>query len=329
MIKKLFENAHGHVIIVIVFAKKGITMKNIFQNSSSNWVRYNKYEWRTSADGKCYITPAADAKPSIYNPIKDYEKLVLTAINIGTTAMNKASESELKEAIMGFVSEYGMLGLMTALPTTPDFITYEAVYLPKNHFIKEENISTERYLSCFLPFDKIDFRKKGSESCWNTDSPEMMALIMTMKNKPQAVMMSFQREYAESYDWLIEVFRDWAFTFFSSFLYYQDYDKLDENERSLYRQGMAAFGGVAPTYHIELREHPTLIWDFNSLLLCIQMMFSFMLTDDDSSLKVCKHCGKAFAATRSNMEFCSPQCKNQYNVYKSRAKKNNTPAQED
>lgn len=108
-------------------------------------------------------------------------------------------------------------------------------------------------------------------------------------------------------------FRDWAFTFFSSFLYYQDYDKLDENERSLYRQGMAAFGGVAPTYHI---------------LLCIQMMFSFMLTDDDSSLKVCKHCGKAYAATRSNMEFCSPQCKNQYNVYKRRSKKNNIPPQE-
>ena len=63
MIKKLFENAHGHVIIVIVFIMEGITMKNIFQNSSSNWVRYDKYEWRTSADGKCYITPAANAKP--------------------------------------------------------------------------------------------------------------------------------------------------------------------------------------------------------------------------------------------------------------------------
>ena len=54
------------IIIVIVFVEKEITMKNIFQNSSSNLVRYNKYEWRTSADGKCYITPAADAKPSIY-----------------------------------------------------------------------------------------------------------------------------------------------------------------------------------------------------------------------------------------------------------------------
>ena len=217
---------------------------------------------------------------------------------------------------------------MTTLPTTPDFITYEAVYLPKNHFIKEESISTEKYLSYFFPFDKIDFRKMGVESSWSTDSVEMIALIMTMKNKPQAVMMSFQKEYAEPYEWLVEVFRDWAFTFFSSFLYYQDYDRLDENERNLYRQGMAAFGGVAPTYHIELQEHPTLVWDFNSLLLCVQMMFSFMLTDDNSSLKVCKHCGKAFVASRPNMEFCSSQCKNQYNVYKSRAKKKYTPTQE-
>ena len=139
-------------------------MENIFQKSSSNWVRYDKYEWRVAVDGKMYITPVADAKPSIYNPIKDYEKLVLAAINIGTAAMNRADESELKEAIMSFVSEYGMLGLMTALPTTPDFITYEAVYLPKNHFIRKESISTEKYLPYFFPFDKIDFHKKGIES---------------------------------------------------------------------------------------------------------------------------------------------------------------------
>lgn len=91
-----------------------------------------------------------------------------------------------------------MRGLMTALPTTPDFITYETVYLPKNHFIKKESISTEKYLSYFFPFDKSDFRKKGMESSWSTDSVDMIALIMTMKNKPQTVMMSFQKEYAEA-----------------------------------------------------------------------------------------------------------------------------------
>lgn len=132
--------------------------------------------------------------------------------------------------------------------------------------------------------------------------------------------MSFQREYAESYEWLLKEFTDWAFTFVSAFLYYQDMDKLDDMQKDLYRQGMAAFGGIAPTYHIELLEKPTIVWDFHSLLLAIQMMFSFMLTDENSSLKVCKHCGKVFLASRPNTIFCSGQCKNQYNVYKSRAK---------
>jgi hypothetical protein len=43
-----------------------------------------------------------------------------------------------------------------------------------------------------------------------------------------------------------------------------------------------------------------------------------MLTDDTSSLKVWKHCGKAFAA---NARIST--------IYKSRAKKNDTPIQED
>ncbi len=296
-------------------------MMNLFANSSSNWVKYDKYEWKKADNGTLYITPSQDAKPSLYNPVKEYQDMVLAAINIGTLAMKEEPKESLQASIIDFACNYGFLGLMTALPTTPEFITYEAVYLPKNHFIREESLSTEKYLSYFFPFDNIDFVKHGVESSWSTDSSEMIALIMAMKNKPQAVLMSFQKEYAERYDWLVTVFRDWAFTFFSSFLYYQDYDRLDENERNLYRQGMAVFGGIAPTYHIELLDKPTIVWEFHSLLLGIQMMFSFMLTDDNSTLKVCKHCGSAFVATRSNMEFCSPQCKNQYNVYKSRAKK--------
>lgn len=296
-------------------------MMNLFKNSSSNWVKYDRYEWKKADNGALYLTPAQDAKPALYNPVKEYQDMVLAAIDIGSLAMNKAPETDLQTSIMDFACNYGLLGLMTALPTTPEFITYEAVYLPKNHFIKEESLSTEEYLSYFFPFDNINFVKNGIESVWNTDNKEMIALIMALKNKPQAVLMSFQKEYAESYDLLVTVFKDWAFTFYSSFLYYQDYDRLDENERNLYRQGMAVFGGIAPTYHIELLEKPTIVWEFHSLLLGIQMMFSFMLTDDNSTLKVCKHCGSAFVAARSNMEFCSPQCKNQYHVYKNRAKK--------
>ena len=296
-------------------------MSNLFQKTSSSWVRYDKYEWKEDKEGALYITPSPDAKVSLYNPLKDSEQMVLKAVNLGLICMDKNNTQEqLQNAIMDFVTGYGLLGLMTALPTTPDFITYHAVYLPKNHFIKEESMTAEKYLSYFFPFDKIDFVKKGMESSWNTDDVQMMALIMTMKNKPQAVMMSFQKEYAERYDWLVTLFKDWAFTFMSSFLYYQDFDMLDDMQKQLYRQGMAAFGGIAPTYHIELLECPTIAWDFHSLLLGVQMMFSFMLTDEKSSLKVCKHCGNAFVDGRPNSVFCSGKCKNQYNVYKSRAR---------
>lgn len=43
---------------------------------------------------------------------------------------------------------------------------------------------------------------------------------------------------------------------------------------------MEAFDGIAPSYHIELLEKPTIYWAFHSLLLGIQMTFSFMLVDD-------------------------------------------------
>ena len=94
---------------------------------------------------------------------------------------------------------FGLLGMMTALPTTSEFITYDAVYLPKNHFIKQETLSTEDYLAYFFPFDKISFVKKGRESVWNTDNREMLAVIMAIQDKPQAVLMSFQKEYASRF----------------------------------------------------------------------------------------------------------------------------------
>lgn len=294
---------------------------NLFKKTSSHWVRYDKYEWKKDAKGVLYITPAKKAKPELYNPLKDSDKMVLHAINTGVICMNEDTDEQTKQdAVMDFISSYGLLGFMTALSTTPEFITYEAVYLPKNHFIKEESMTTEQYLSYFFPFDELDFVKQGVESNWSVSEPTMIALIMTMSDRPQAVTMSFQREYAEPYEWLVRNFTDWAFTFISSFLYYQDMDTLDDMQKDLYRQGMAAFGGIAPTYHIELLEKPTIVWDFHSLLLAIQMMFSFMLTDEKSSLKVCKHCGKVFLASRPNTVFCSGQCKNQYNVYKSRGK---------
>ena len=99
-------------------------MMNIFKKTSSHWVRYDKYEWRKDDRGRLYITPAEKAKPQLYNPLKDAESMVLHAINTGVTCMAKdAGEQTKQDAVMDFVSAYGLLGFMTALPTTPEFIT--------------------------------------------------------------------------------------------------------------------------------------------------------------------------------------------------------------
>lgn len=297
-------------------------MNHLFQKTSSHWVKYSEYELKKAGDGKAYVTPAPKAKPAVYDPLKDAGAMVVDALNVGLLQMNRAGKKAIEAAVMAFVSNYGLLGLMTALPTTPRFMDYDAAYFPKNHFIREESMPSAQYASLFFPFEKLDFTKGKDETRWDISGDrDMLALAMTFGGSPMAMNMGFQREYAESYDWLLVQFKDWAFTFIASYLYYKDYDTNDEATRDLYRQGMAAFGGVAPTYHIALLDKPTIVWDFHSLLLGVQMMFSFMLVDEKKPLRICKHCQGAFAANHPNTAFCSARCKNQYNVYKSRAKK--------
>lgn len=60
---------------------------------------------------------------------------------------------------MDFVDRYGLLGFLTALPAMPSFVSYEAVYLPKNHFIWEVSMSTQDYMAYFF-FEKLDIHKR-------------------------------------------------------------------------------------------------------------------------------------------------------------------------
>ena len=62
-------------------------MKNLFEHTSSPWIRYSSYEYRTAEDGTLYIVVSADAKPEMYNPISyaKKSKIVLTSLNRSCT----------------------------------------------------------------------------------------------------------------------------------------------------------------------------------------------------------------------------------------------------
>jgi hypothetical protein len=286
-------------------------MDNLFQNTSSHWVRYSEYALRYHK-GVQYVKPAPGASPIPYDPWKDATAMVVDALNTGMLQMKRAGADQVKTAIMDFVHKYGLLGFMTALPTTPHFMDYNAVYLPKNQFIKAESMDMEEYLLQFYPFEKPHLKWGPGNTVLEIEGDnEMAALYMALGNVPMPVAITLQRQYAERYDWLAAQFKDWAFALTSSFLYYEDYDRIDETTRNLYRLGMAAFGGITPTYHVALLDKPVIVWDFHSLLLGIQMMFSFLLTGKDNPLRCCRYCQTAFIAKRGDAVHCSAKCKNQ------------------
>ena len=287
-------------------------MRNLFEHTSASWVHYSDYEWKEAKDHQLYLLPTKDTVLSPYDPMKEAESIVLAAMDIGMMLFRKRPETEIRDALREFACKYGLLGIMTALPTTAKFIDYEKVYFPYNEIVKTESMETLDYLKLFFPFQMPDFSKKGVRSVWNTSDRTMFALTMTYQAEPQAMVMSFMRDYGERYDWLVSVFRDWAFTFMTTFLYYNDKDTLDEETLDLYHKGMAAFNGNAPTYHMELRDRPTIVWDFHSLMLNIKLMFSFMLTDENNPLRLCRECAKPFIAPRSNSYFCSPACREKH-----------------
>ena len=145
------------------------------------------------------------------------------------------------------------------------------------------------------------------ESMWNISNDRvMMALAMTMTDKPMAVNMSFQREYAERYEWMKQQFIDIAFTYQTSVLFYGNYDTITPEQHLLMQQDMESFGGIAPTYRIVMFDRPTIVWDFHPLMLEVQMMFGFMLTDTEKPIRICKHCLQTFVASKPSAIFCSP-----------------------
>ena len=286
-------------------------MRNLFEHTSASWVHYSDYEWKEK-NGNFYLLPTKDAVPKPYDPMKDAESIVLTAMDIGMTLFRKEPETVVREALREFACKYGLLGIMTALPTTAKFIDYEKVYFPYNEIVKTESMETLDYLKLFFPFQMPEFSKDGVQSLWNTSDRMMIALAMTYQTEPQAMVMSFMRDYGERYDWLVTVIKEWTFMLITEYYYYDEEHPSDEETLDLYRKGMAAFDGNAPTYHIELRDRPTIVWDFHSLMLNIKLMFSFMLTDENAPLRLCRECAKPFIAPRSNSYFCSPACREKH-----------------
>lgn len=285
-------------------------LEALFENTLSHWVKYSAYEYRADENGKLFITPVQAAKVgNIYNPLKDCDTLVLDALNAGMQCLPSAGEEESKKAVLDFVNRYGLLGFMTSLPTTPNFMDYDTVFLPKNQHIEAPTMPRMEYMGLFYPFEKLDIVENSrGDVKWEIEDKEMVALQMAMTGLPLAANMTYHWAYAEPYEWIRDQLQDWAFILMCTYYFYED--DLNETTRELYHRAMNAFANFAPAYHLVLAEEgPLIVWDFQSLLRAVEMSLSYALTDKEKPVRMCKNCAKAFIATRADNTYCSAKCK--------------------
>jgi hypothetical protein len=297
-------------------------LQDWFQRTTAYWAAYIEYEILESEMMR-YIVPKVGATVNIYDPLKIADEIVVDALNIGIQCVRE-SPDELKicEYMLAFAAKYGLLGFMTALPTTPDFTNYKAVYLPKNPVIKPETMAVDVFMSLFFPLEREERLRQFYENREKVLGELLFAnkndakISVTFRNAPEAKKREFERGYAEPYLWLRNQFRDWASLFCSAYFYY---DEQNETMRELHRRSIEAFGGVAPHYTVVLEENkPQIKWDFHSLLQTIQIILSFALADESQPLRICKECSKVYYATDKRSQFCSHDCKNRYGVRNSR-----------
>lgn len=286
------------------------------------WFRYDSYEMK-EIEEKHYITPKENSKVVMYDPFDFSDDILVDILNIGRFVEKNDIENAIKN-IMEFVENYGLLGELTYLPLNTDIVKQSKVYLPAGNLVSNrETLPADEYIELFLKCKKKQkvVIKKNAKGEILELSVENEMNPLAIIDRPAEYAVVFSRAYSECLVWIMH----YARTLYLIFEAIENYSKAqDAYTRQRYDTRIKEFNPSKIACKILMGENkedkPVIEWNFNSLKLAIDTMFALNETSERKTVKMCKHCGKPFSSENLKAEYCSPQCRNQANVYKSRAK---------
>ena len=286
------------------------------------WFRYDSYEMK-EIEEKHYITPKENSKVVMYDPFDFSDDILVDILNIGRFVEKNDIENAIKN-IMEFVENYGLLGELTYLPLNTDIVKQSKVYLPAGNLVSNrETLPADEYIELFLKCKKKQkvVIKKNAKGEILELSVENEMNPLAIIDRPAEYAVVFSRAYSECLVWIMH----YARTLYLIFDAIENYSKAqDAYTRQRYDTKIKEFNPSKIACKILMGENkedkPVIEWNFNSLKLAIDTMFALNETSERKTVKMCKHCGKPFSSENLKAEYCSPQCRNQANVYKSRAK---------
>lgn len=252
------------------------------------YARYSEYEIRKNKQGERVVVPARNAQLETYDPTENAEEILIALLNTGRS-MKEVAPEKAEELILDFVNRYGLLGAITELPLNKDFYNHELVFIDNNLFTASGVMATEDFEDLF--FEKAKPRITKS-----------FKLDDYIKSKNYSEPITWIAEYIhELYEVLLLSVKYKAEPDAVSFLLN---DRLKTNIR----------------YRLTVTDRIQMQYEFYSLMGILNFTMANLLSAEGAPLKICKHCQKAFISQNKRAEFCSERCRNQFNVYKSRAK---------
>jgi len=280
----------------------------IFSNAHASWVRYDNYELRKDGHDT-YIVPACGAKATIYNPVDQVRDMSIEALNLGREMDSCEDDAaETTKQILRFVQKYGFLGVMVDVPVSDNFYEAEEThFIPNPFFPVDEKMDTQKYMARFFPFEETVPQLEQTDTS-----------ISAYAGRKPIYEYVFSGAYCEWLMFYVSYFQN-IFKLFDACMKYVDEPQLF---RALaLRTGILQFSEHKLRYSIVAAGQPVMRWEFASMKAVMDLFVVGCITDPAQPVRQCKHCGKIFYRDDLRMEFCSPQCRNRYNVYKSRGKK--------
>lgn len=252
------------------------------------YARYSEYEIRENKQGERVVIPARTAQLETYDPIENAEEILTALLNTGRL-MKDSTPEKAEELILDFVNRYGLLGAIAQLPLNKDSYNHELVFIENNLFMASGVMATK-------DFEDLFFEKSKPKITKSFKLDDYIA----------------SKNYSEPITWIAEYIHE----LYEILLLSVKYKTEPESVSFLLNDRLK----INIRYRLTVTDRIQIQYEFHSLMGILNFTMANLLSAEGSPLKICKHCQKAFISQNKRAEFCSERCRNQFNVYKSRAK---------
>lgn len=242
-----------------------------------------------------------------FDDYKEDDKPLIDFINLGKLSLEEKENAD--SLVIKYVNKYGLLGLIHDFTVNRYYTLEKEVLLKEFNYINNKDYFTTieliEYFKIFFPTTTEEEIKKLIEkinkfiyehSMEKFSSPQINNLIY--KNEKYCEQVDMIIKYAQfMYNTLKELKKDNG-----EYIDTREINKLESN-------------------HIRVNlEYDGLTIHIRSLKEYIDEDFKLYAIQEKKYLKLCKHCGKAFIASNPKAIYDTFSCKNQENVYNSRAR---------